>query len=72
MRFAKLVPVFAFALALGLGACAEEGAEEGEGELTPADTAMTTPPPAMEEEPMMGDTMPHDTMMMMEEGDTEM
>lgn len=66
MRFLKLLPVFAFALALGLAACAQEGAEEGE-ELTPADTAameMETPPPAMEE-PMMEE----DTMMM---DDTQM
>lgn len=70
MRFTKLVPVFAFALALGLGACAEEGVEEGEGELTPADTAMTTPPPAPDVEPMMEDTLV-DTMMM-EDADHEM
>lgn len=59
MRFTKLLPVFAFAMTLGLGACAEEGAEEGE-ELTPADTAameMETPPPVIEEEPMMEDTL---------------
>lgn len=51
MRFTKLLPVLAFAMTLGLGACAEEGAEEGE-ELTPADTAameMETPPPMMED-----------------------
>lgn len=66
MRITKLIPVFAFALALGLGACAEDGADEGEDELTPADTALTTPPPAPAEEPMMDDTMmmDHDTMMM--------
>lgn len=69
MRFTKLVPVFAFALTLGLGACAEEGVEEGEGELTPADTAITTPPPAPTE-PMMEDTL-MDTMMM-EDADHEM
>ncbi|MBW3660419.1 MAG: hypothetical protein KY397_02145 [Gemmatimonadetes bacterium] len=62
MRFWKLVPVFAFTLALGLGACAE-GADEGEEELTPADTALTTPPPAPETAPLTGDTLA-DTMLM--------
>lgn len=63
MRLWKAFPALAIALTLGLGACAEQGADEGE-ELTPADTALTTPPPA--EEPAMGmdDTMMGDTMMM--------
>ncbi|MDX1660467.1 MAG: hypothetical protein R3326_01640 [Gemmatimonadota bacterium] len=75
MRFTKLIPVFAFVFALGLGACAEQGAEEGEAELTPADTAMTTPPPAPAEEPMMEEPMMEDDTMMeegaMEEGAME-
>lgn len=69
MRFLKIVPLFAMAATLALGACAQEGADEGETELTPADTAATTLPPA----PMPDDTMmmgPGDTVMMM--GDTMM
>ena len=69
MRFSKMVPVIAVAAAVAMAACEQEGAVEEGTELTPADTAMTTPPPA----PDMGmdDTMgmEGDTMMMME-GDT--
>lgn len=66
MRLLKLVPVLAFALSLGLGACAEQGAEEGGDELTPADTAMTTPPPAPEAAPMEEDTVTVETETEME------
>ena len=59
MRFRKLFPVLTIALSIGLGACAEEGAEEGE-EMT-ADTMEMAPAPAPMEE------VPADTMMM---GDT--
>ena len=62
MRFFKMVPVIAIAAAVAMAACAEEGAVEEGTELTPADTAMTTPPPASD----MGTV---DTMAM-EEGDT--
>lgn len=62
MRFFKMVPVIAIAAAVAMAACAEEGAVEEGTELTPADTAMTTPPPAMDEG--MADTIA------MEEGDT--
>jgi hypothetical protein len=66
MRFFKMVPVIAIAAAFAVAACEQEGAVEEGTELTPADTAMTTPPPAPEMDTMiMGD----DTMMMME-GDT--
>jgi hypothetical protein len=66
MRFLKVVPVIALATALAVTACKQEGAVEEGTELTPADTAMTTPPPApqMETMPMEGDTS------MMMEGDT--
>ena len=60
MRFFKMVPVVAIAAAVAVAACEQEGAVEEGTELTPADTAMTTPPPA----PDMADTIP------MEEGDT--
>ena len=60
MRFRKLFPVLTVAVAIGLTACEQEG-EEGETELTPADTEMMAPPPAPVE------TMPMDTGMM---GDT--
>lgn len=52
MRFVKFLPVCLVALALSLGACAKD--DEAEDELSPADTAMTMPPPAPD---MMGDTM---------------
>ncbi|MFN2420262.1 MAG: hypothetical protein ABR527_02610 [Gemmatimonadota bacterium] len=61
MRFRKLFPVLTVAVAIGLTACEQEG-EEGETELTPADTEMMAPPPA----PAPVETMPMDTMM----GDT--
>lgn len=48
MRFLKMVPVFAFALAFSLGACAQQGEEGGE-DLTPADTAQMEPEEQMEE-----------------------
>ena len=71
MRFFKMVPVFALAVAIAATACSQEGAEEEGTELTPADTAMTTPPPAepdvmMDDTMMMGDTaaMMADTMAM--------
>lgn len=57
MRFRKLFPVLTVVLAAGLSAC-EEGAEEADTELTPADTELMAPPV---------ETMPGDTMMM---GDT--
>lgn len=60
MRFRTLFPVLTVVLAIGLAACEQEG-EEGETELTPADTEMMAPPPAPEPMPMdtgmMGDTM---------------
>lgn len=57
MRFLKMVPVFALVAAVAMTACEQEGAEEEGTELTPADTAMTTPPPpVMEDTMMMGDT----------------
>lgn len=62
MRFFKIVPVFALVAAVAAAACSQEGAEEGT-ELTPADTAMTTPPPA-EPDIMMDTLMMGDTMMM--------
>lgn len=62
MRFFKMVPVIAIAAAFAVAACKQEGAVEEGTELTPADTAMMTPPPA----PDMGTV---DTMAM-EEGDT--
>ena len=70
MRLFKMLPVVAIAAAVALGAaCAEEGAEEEGTELTPADTAMTTPPPATDMDMPMDDTMGmmDDTLMM---GDT--
>ena len=62
MRFLKIVPVIALATAFAVTACEQQDTVEEGTELTPADTAMTTPPPA----PEMGtsDTIP------MEEGDT--
>lgn len=63
MRLFKMVPVIAIATAVALTACEQEGAVEEGTELTPADTAMTTPPPATD----MG--MEADTMAM-DEGDT--
>lgn len=65
MRFPKVSPVLMIAASLTLGACAQEGVDEGETELTPADTALTIPPPASD----MDDMMMDDTMMM---GDTMM
>ena len=62
MRFFKMVPVIAIAAAFAVAACEQEGAVEEGTELTPADTAMTTPPPAPEMD--TADTIP------MEEGDT--
>lgn len=63
MRFFKIVPVFALVAAVALAACSRDGAEEEGTELTPADTAMTTPPPA-EPDIMMDTMMMGDTMMM--------
>ena len=63
MRLFKMVPVIALATAVAVTACQQEGAVEEGTELTPADTAMTTPPPATD----MG--MEADTMAM-DEGDT--
>lgn len=63
MRFFKIVPVFALVAAVAVAACAQEGAEEEGTELTPADTAMTTPPPA-EPDVMVDTTMMGDTLMM--------
>jgi hypothetical protein len=63
MRLFKLLPVIALATAVAVTACEQEGAVEEGTELTPADTAMTTPPPATD----MG--MEADTMAM-DEGDT--
>jgi hypothetical protein len=40
-----MVPVIALATAFAVTACKQEGAVEEGTELTPADTAMTTPPP---------------------------
>ena len=47
MRFCKLFPVLTVAVAIGLAACNREG-EEGETELTPADTEMMAPPPVQQ------------------------
>lgn len=44
MRFRNLFPVLTVAVAIGLAACNREG-EQGEAELTPADTEMMAPPP---------------------------
>jgi hypothetical protein len=63
MRLFKMVPVIALATAVAVTACEQEGTVEEGTELTPADTAMTTPPPATD----MG--MEADTMAM-DEGDT--
>lgn len=71
MRLFKTLPVIALATAVAMTACAQEGAVEEGTELTPADTAMTTPPPAMDME-MGADTMAMgegDTLIIME-GDT--
>ena len=54
MRLWRLFPALTIAAALTIGACGQRAGEEAETELTPADTAMTTPPPA--EEPMTEDT----------------
>jgi hypothetical protein len=62
MRLFKMVPVIALATAVAVTACKQEGAVEEGTELTPADTAMTTPPPATDMD--MADTMA------MDEGDT--
>ena len=69
MRFLKIVPVIAIAAAVAVAACEQEGAVEEGTELTPADTAMTTPPPAPDMDTIDTMTMDGDTMMMME-GDT--
>ena len=69
MRFLKIVPVIAIAAAVAMAACEQEGAVEEGTELTPADTAMTTPPPAPEMDTIDTMMMDGDTMMMME-GDT--
>lgn len=63
MRLFKMLPVIALATAVAVTSCSQEGAVEEGTELTPADTAMTTPPPATD----MG--MEADTMAM-DEGDT--
>ncbi|HUP01409.1 MAG TPA: hypothetical protein VM737_07820 [Gemmatimonadota bacterium] len=67
MRFPKLFPglfpALTIAATLVLGACADDGIDEGDTELTPADTALMIPPPASD----MDDMMMDDTMMM---GDT--
>jgi hypothetical protein len=68
MRLFKMFPVIALATAFAVTACEQEGAVEEGTELTPADTAMTTPPPATDMDMDM-DTMAMDTSMMME-GDT--
>ncbi|MGH7550133.1 MAG: hypothetical protein ACREK3_05185 [Gemmatimonadota bacterium] len=67
MRFWKILPALTITAALTIAACGQQAGEEAETELTPADTAFTTPPPAdvPEDTMMMG---PGDTMMMM--GDT--
>jgi hypothetical protein len=69
MRFQKIVPVIAIAATVAMAACEQEGAVEEGTELTPADTAMTTPPPAPEMDTIDTMIMEGDTMMMME-GDT--
>jgi hypothetical protein len=69
MRFQKIVPVIAIAAVVAMAACEQEGAVEEGTELTPADTAMTTPPPAPEMDTIDTMIMEGDTMMMME-GDT--
>jgi hypothetical protein len=69
MRFLKIVPVIAIAAAVAVAACEQEGAVEEGTELTPADTAMTTPPPAPDMDTIDTMIMEGDTMMMME-GDT--
>ena len=69
MRFLKIVPVIAIATAVAMAACEQEGAVEEGTELTPADTAMTTPPPAPDMDTIDTMIMEGDTMMMME-GDT--
>ncbi|MGH7572090.1 MAG: hypothetical protein ACREMK_09640 [Gemmatimonadota bacterium] len=67
MRFWKIFPALTIAAVLTIAACGQQAGEETDTELTPADTALTTPPPAdvPEDTMMMG---PGDTMMMM--GDT--
>jgi hypothetical protein len=69
MRFLRIVPVIAIAAAVAMAACEQEGAVEEGTELTPADTAMTTPPPAPDMDTIDTMIMEGDTMMMME-GDT--
>lgn len=69
MGFLKIVPVIAIAAAVAMAACEQEGAVEEGTELTPADTAMTTPPPAPDMDTVDTMIMEGDTMMMME-GDT--
>lgn len=71
MRFLKLVPVVAIALALSATACSKQGAEEGN-EMTPADTAMTTPPPAAPSETMEDTTSMGGDSMMMEDTTSQM
>ena len=44
MRFLRIVPVIALATAFAVTACQQEDTVEEGTELTPADTAMTTPP----------------------------
>ena len=63
MRLFKMLPVIALATAVAVTACEQEGAVEEGTELTPADTAMTTPPPATDMD-MEAYTMA------MDEGDT--
>jgi hypothetical protein len=70
MRFLKIVPVIAIAAAVA--ACEQEGAVEEGTELTPADTAMTTPPPAPDMDTIDTMIMEGDTMMMMEDDTTVM
>ena len=55
MRLSRIIPVLTIAGALSIGACGQQATEEEETDLTPADSAMTTPPPA---------EFPEDTMMM--------
>lgn len=71
MRLFKMLPVIAVVTAVAMTACEQEGAVEEGTELTPADTAMTTPPPAMD---MEADTMAMDegdTLIIMEDDTTD-
>lgn len=73
MRLFKMLPVFALVTAFGMTACEQEGAVEEGTELTPADTAMTTPPPATDMD-MEADTMAMDegdTLIIMEDDTTD-